>query len=237
MTLRGVNPARSFVGSAFSRSPARRFRKTLGARSVVPPSNGDCRKTDREGAADRALLVGAPMNRVEAALNARKFHFPPTPLLQRWWAKVQLPEFWKEEACWEWVGSRGSNHYGRIMVPSNGLYLTHRGNKLAQAHRVGYELLVGPIPEGLTLDHLCRNPGCVNPNHLEPVTMRENLLRGNGVSARNAKKTHCPRGHPYTGMNVKQEKDRRKCRTCLREKYRHRSMARRAQKVLKGGPG
>jgi hypothetical protein len=90
--------------------------------------------------------------------------------------------------------------------------------KVLLAHRVSYELVKGPIPEGLHLDHLCRTPLCVNPDHLEPVTHRENLLRGNTFAARNAAKTHCVQGHELTPDNLYLRKDRigRMCMTCRR---------------------
>jgi len=88
------------------------------------------------------------------------------------------------------------------------------------AHRVAYEAAHGPIPAGLEIDHLCRNHLCVRPSHLEPVTRRENLRRGNGALAqrRRAKaRTQCPQGHPYDQENTIRGKHQRKCRACNRE--------------------
>ena len=82
------------------------------------------------------------------------------------------------------------------------------------AHRMIYELLVGPIPDGLEIDHLCRNRGCVNPGHMEPVTHRENLMRGDTVAAANPAKTHCIRGHPYDDENTYRYGSHRYCRAC-----------------------
>ncbi|MEU4967832.1 HNH endonuclease signature motif containing protein [Streptomyces smyrnaeus] len=128
--------------------------------------------------------------------------------------------------CWEWTGELSEKGYGR----------TQRKGRYTGAHRAVYEHLVGPIPEGLVLDHLCRNPPCVNPAHLEPVTNRDNILRGIGVGAINAQKTHCIRGHEFTpentlrlGPNWPGGPDRRACRTCRRAKNREAMRAWRAR--------
>lgn len=103
--------------------------------------------------------------------------------------------------------------------------MSHLGTQ-RRAHRVMYMRLVGPIPEGLVLDHLCRVRSCVNPEHLEPVTNEENLKRGFGWGALNAAKTHCAKGHPFSGENlyVKPNGERacRACRAASRRRYRDR---------------
>lgn len=108
--------------------------------------------------------------------------------------------------CWVWTAAL--NHgYGDFFIK--------RDTSRARAHRWAYESLVGPIPDGLTLDHLCRNRACVNPAHLEPVPMRVNCLRGEGASALCARKTHCVHGHAFSKSNTIIEADRsRRCRIC-----------------------
>lgn len=129
---------------------------------------------------------------------------------ERFWAKVN-----KTDECWLWTGAKLPRGYGQFHVP---------GYKLA--HRYAYELLVGPIPDTYTIDHTCRNPSCVRPDHLEPVTMRENLLRGDTVSGVNARKTHCLRGHELSGANLMMYGEYRQCRTCRNDgqnrRYRER---------------
>lgn len=109
--------------------------------------------------------------------------------------------------CWLWIASVSSG-YG---------YFQYAG-KREPAHRVSYKLFRGSIPKGLQIDHLCRVRRCVNPEHLEAVTVRENVLRGNGPTARHARKTHCPRGHEFTPENtyIWSIHKNRACKTCVR---------------------
>ena len=124
--------------------------------------------------------------------------------------------------CWIWTGVTTTAPGARLSYPR---FCIGKAKTVA-AHRFSYELFVGPIPDGLTLDHLCRNTLCVNPSHLEPVTNRENVLRGTGPSARNARKTVCGQGHPLTSDNVRMEGSSRRCLTCQREYNRKRYLAR-----------
>lgn len=115
--------------------------------------------------------------------------------------------------CWEWQGAKAGAGYGVLL----------RDRRMAYTHRVAYELFVGPIGDGLHIDHLCRNRICCNPDHLEPVTVRENNLRGEGLAAQESQRTHCPRGHEYTPENTRISKhNERNCRACGREKARER---------------
>jgi hypothetical protein len=125
----------------------------------------------------------------------------PRPLQERLLSKLEL----SNNGCLIWRGKCTRDGYGTIK--NDGRYL--------RAHRVAYELLVGPIPAGLQLDHLCRVRNCCNPLHLEPVTSRVNTLRGNGLTAIHALKTSCPQGHAYDENNTYLDRaNRRHCRTC-----------------------
>jgi hypothetical protein len=117
-------------------------------------------------------------------------------------AKIRI-----DSSCWTWTGFLGPGGYGMVK----------RGGRTQRVHRYVYELLTGiTIPAELVIDHLCRNRACCNPAHLEPVTTRENILRGVGAGAVNAQKTHCPSGHPYDGTNLAVRAGGRWCRECER---------------------
>lgn len=116
------------------------------------------------------------------------------------WDKVEL-----SAGCWLWTAATNSKGYGCFGIDGR-RYL---------AHRLAYEDAVGPIPDGLTIDHLCRVKTCVRPSHLEPVTLRENVRRAKSLI------THCPQGHPYEGDNLVMRRNKRtgwvmrNCRECL----------------------
>lgn len=139
-----------------------------------------------------------------------------TPLIDRVMAKIAKTSC----GCWIFVGSHTAGGYGHI---GRG----RRGDGFAMAHRVVYEHEVGLIPDGMQLDHLCRVRCCCNPAHLEPVTQSENILRGEGYSAKHARKTHCPKGHPYVGDNLIVYRGARFCRAC-RDTRNHARTARRS---------
>lgn len=120
----------------------------------------------------------------------------PTPM-DLFWSKVDrdgpIPEYRPDlGSCWIWTAGLTHAGYGNARIRRRSFL----------AHGIAYRACVGPVPEGLELDHLCRVKACVNPTHLEPVTHWENTMRGVGVGPRNAAKTHCPKGHPYSGANL-----------------------------------
>jgi hypothetical protein len=123
-------------------------------------------------------------------------------VMENFWSRVGTPN---EDGCLPWTGYLDRKGYGRLKVGNR---------KEAMAHRVAYELANGRIPEGLTIDHLCRNHRCVNAEHLEAVTNKVNVLRGSGPSAKNARKTHCDHGHALTEENIYRYGSIRKCRAC-----------------------
>lgn len=136
----------------------------------------------------------------------------PTTIEERFWEKVEVTGF-----CWNWTGTLSSG-YGRFTIAPR------PEQKAIGAHRFAYMLLVGPIPQGLHLDHLCRNTRCVNPDHLEPVTPRVNNLRSFSTSAKRARMTHCKNGHEFTESNTRVDKiGRRSCKQCHREYARMRA--------------
>lgn len=131
-------------------------------------------------------------------------HWKGMTLRERVWLQLSPPT---ESGCIEWLGLVSSDGYGKIRV----------GIKRERAHRVVYEMLIGPIPRArdIHVDHLCRNRKCVNVEHLEVVSEKVNILRGTSPTALNARKTHCPRGHEYTGENlIVGRAGWRACRAC-----------------------
>ena len=135
--------------------------------------------------------------------------FVSIPLVERFWEKVN-----KAGECWVWLGSKTKNGYGQIW--NNG--------KVEYAHRVSFEIHKGDIPSGLEIDHLCENPSCVNPDHLETVTHSENIKRAvHRINYANKRKTHCKHGHALEGDNLRSgQRGKRQCRECARRRDRER---------------
>lgn len=140
-----------------------------------------------------------------------KIHIPtkrPLEITRRFWSKVKIGN---PGECWPWLAKIERNGYGRFWFDGHSVY----------AHRFAYQLMHGAIPKGLTIDHKCRNRACVNSLHLEVVTIEVNVLRGTGLTAQFAAKTHCPRGHPYDIFNTYiNRKGARVCRECARGRRR-----------------
>ena len=153
---------------------------------------------------------------------ARRQQFAAT-FARRFWERVDkngpLPANRPELGpCWLWRGSILADGYGQVK----------RAHKTLKAHRVAWELLSGPVPDELELDHLCRVRLCVNTAHLEPVPGAENNRRSESPSAQNARKTHCAYGHPLSGDNLFYSDGRRQCRICHRRRGRETRERRRA---------
>jgi len=127
----------------------------------------------------------------------------PRTIAVRFWAKVD-----QSGDCWLWTGSHQPNGYPKFHAAIGGGY----------AHRASYVLNVGPIPEGVTIDHICNHPSCVRPDHLRLATQQENILRSTGPAAVNARKTHCINGHSLADAYIAKHSVRRQCRQCSTDK-------------------
>ena len=155
----------------------------------------------------------------------KRLHRRESELVTEAWCERQIERFYKylmpepNSGCWLWIGAVQPRRHGGY-----GVFQSFGGRKTNSAHLFAYRLLRGEIRVGLELDHLCRNTQCVNPDHLEAVPRRVNLLRGNTLVAINAGKTHCPKGHAYDGDNVSYSFTKtgtlRGCRACRRAQAR-----------------
>ncbi len=134
----------------------------------------------------------------------KKTGYKPEPVDERFWRQVDV-----DGECWVWLGLKGDYGHGRFATG----HVHGKRAKLVSAARWAYEYTFGPLPPDLEIDHLCRNPPCVNPEHLEPVTHAVNMRRG-----KNPAKTHCPRGHEYSQENTRSYEGRRFCRACERQR-------------------
>ena len=141
-------------------------------------------------------------------------------LPQRVWANIYADP----SGCWLWRGALNFGGYGTV----------YWHGRIVMVHRLMYETFVGPIPAGLVSDHLCRNYPCCNPRHIEPVTDQVNILRGIGLAAQNARKTHCPRGHEYDLLNTKFQSHGKGCRVCFNQDAVLKDRARRARFKAEG---
>jgi hypothetical protein len=149
----------------------------------------DCRKNERQ----RRRRNGLPP-------------LPPRPKRteELFWAKAD-----KSGDCWIWTAAVGKDGYAKAAIEG----------KVMHASRAAYQFAIGPIPEGLVIDHLCSNTLCVNPAHLEAVTQRENVLRSRNFAAKQARQTECIHGHPFTPENTYVHRGHRYCRTCRNHRW------------------
>jgi hypothetical protein len=146
------------------------------------------------------------------------------PVAERFWPKVNkdgpVPQHRPDLGpCWLWTAATDRDGYGRFNIG---------GRVIRAAHQVAYSLCVGPVPPGLELDHLCRVHGCVNPDHLEPVTTKENGRRGYGAPGIRARQTACIHGHPFDEANTyRAPNGTRACRRCRADTEQRRRAAKR----------
>lgn len=123
-------------------------------------------------------------------------------IIDKFWNKVD-----KTNTCWNWKGFIGKDGYGKHYIYQ----------KMDMSHRISYQLIIGTIDSNKVIDHKCRNRACVNPKHLEVVSQRENVMRGNGIAKINSRKTHCIHGHEFTSENTRLYGRERVCKICARD--------------------
>lgn len=173
----------------------------------------------------RRILLGQ-----EKAREAKRLSSPS--ILDRFWARVEKNP--SPDGCWTWLGRVNNAGYGSIRIMG-------RAASPMLVHHFAYELLVGSIPQGGEIDHLCKNRRCVNPTHLEVVTHSENCKRGNSGLAwalHQRAKTHCPKGHPYDLFNTYYDKNGgRQCRICKSERARESHLRNRGFSTPRGDVG
>lgn len=165
------------------------------------------------------LLKDSTESQCSGKLSHYSFGDPRLP--QRFWDKVEKRAGSLESECWIWIRCKNSGGYGSF---------SWRG-RTRSAHVVSYDVLVGDISEGFERDHLCRDHACVNPGHLEAVTHRVNMLRGENPPAEQAKRVKCVQGHEFTPENTYHRGNRRVCRECGRAANRKSYWAHKARRV------
>lgn len=162
-----------------------------------------CVTQDVRYAVKQDALAEQQLPRARTTRMERAAMYDHTTLPQRIWRNITVDE----SGCWVWEAHLQSAGYAQVMIDGQRFLL----------HRLTYTMFVGPIPDGLQIDHLCRVRRCVNPEHLDPVTPTENTMRGESPHAKNAAKKSCLRGHPLTGENLYLTPNgARRCRTCRR---------------------
>lgn len=133
------------------------------------------------------------------------------PSIERFMHYIEI----SPSGCWEWSGGTNSEGYGNFSLK----------NQAVKAHRYSFGYFKGEIPKGFVVDHLCRNHKCVNPDHLEAVSNKTNIIRGVGLASQESKRTHCPFGHEYTEDNIYRTKNKyRNCKACAIRRSKERRL-------------